>query len=120
MAQELMPGKRGQSKTAYYSILEEAVRIFGVGAVRSALLVGLERENVLLEEVQRLAQMGVIPCLSAFRALPGSEFADAIHPDNAALRKIYTACTETLAALDGPVTTLGPVCRDCRNNMLAI
>lgn len=119
-ARALMPGKRGQSKAAYYSVLEEAVRIFGVGAVRSALLVGLDREDELLEEVQRLAQMNVIPCLSAFRALPGSEFSGAIHPDNATLRKVYDSCAKCLAAMDGPIKELGPKCRRCRNNMLAI
>lgn len=120
LARTLMPGKRGQTKAAYYLVLEEAVRIFGVGAVRSALLVGLEQEDALLEEVQRLAQMGVIPCLSAFRALPGSEFAGMLHPDNATLRRIYSSCSERLAAVDGPVKELGPKCLRCRNNMLAI
>lgn len=120
LAKELMPGKRGQPKMAYYSLLEEAVQIFGVGAVRSTLLVGLEREEILLKEVQHLAQMGVVPCLSAFRALPGSEFAGAIHPDNATLRRIYDICSESLAVIDSGVDMLGPMCRDCRNNMLAI
>lgn len=120
LARKLMPGKRSQPKAAYYSVLEEAVRIFGVGAVRSALVVGLDQEDALLEEVERLAQMGVIPCLSAFRALPGSEFASAIHPDNATLRRIYSSCSARLAAMGGPVTELGPKCRRCRNNMLAI
>lgn len=119
-AQKLMPGKRGQPKIAYDSILKEAVRIFGVGAVRSALLVGLEREDVLLDEVRHLAQMGVIPCLSAFRALPGSEFSGALHPDNATLRRIYDICSKSLAAMGGPITELGPKCHNCRNNMLAI
>ncbi len=120
LAKKLMPGKRGQSKIAYDSIFEEAVRVFGVGAVRSALLVGLEREDVLLGEVRRLAKMGVIPCLSAFRALPGSEFSNAIHPDNATLRRVYEVCAKDLAAMGGPITELGPRCRSCRNNMLAI
>lgn len=120
LAQTLMPGKRAQPKTAYYLVLEEAVRIFGVGAVRSALLVGLDREDALLEEVLHLAQMGVIPCLSAFRALPGSEFSGAIHPDNATLRRIYSSCSERLSAMDGPIKELGPKCCRCRNNMLAI
>lgn len=120
LAQTLMPGKRTQPKSAYYSVLDEAVKVFGVGSVRSALLVGLEREDALLEEVLRLAKMGVIPCLSAFRALPGSEFASAIHPDNATLRRIYINCSEHLASMDGPIKELGPKCRHCRNNMLAI
>lgn len=120
LAQTLMPGKREQPKAAYYSVLEEAVRVFGVGAVRSALVVGLDRGDTLLEEVEHLAQMGVIPCLSAFRALPGSEFASAIHPDNATLRRVYGSCSERLNAMDGPVKELGPKCHRCRNNMLAI
>lgn len=120
LARALMPGKRGQSKTAYYSTLAEAVHVFGVGAVRSALLVGLEQKDVLLEEVKHLAQMGVVPCLSAFRALPGSEFSGAMHPDNASLRRVYDDCCEYLAAMSGPIKELGPKCRHCRNNMLAI
>lgn len=120
LAQTLMPGKRGQPKAAYYSVLEEAVRVFGVGAVRSALVVGLDRGDALIKEVEHLAQMGVIPCLSAFRALPGSEFASAIHPDNATLRRVYGSCSERLEAMDGQVKELGPKCHRCRNNMLAI
>lgn len=120
LARKLMPGKRSQPKAAYYSVLGEAVRVFGVGAVRSALVVGLDQEDELLEEVERLGQIGVIPCLSAFRALPESEFAGAIHPDNATLRRIYSSCSARLAAMDGPVTELGPKCCRCRNNMLAI
>ncbi len=120
LARLLMPGKRGQGKTAYYSVLEEAVQVFGVGAVRSALLAGAEPEEVLFDEVKHLAQMGVIPCLSAFRALPGSEFSGAIQPDNATLRRVHDTCANNLAAMGGPIKELGPKCRDCRNNMLAI
>lgn len=120
LAKKLMPGKRSQSKAAYYSVLEEAVHVFGIGAVRSALLVGLDEESSLLNEVKNLAQMGVIPCLSAFRALPGCDFANSIQPDNATLRRIYDICSEMLATMNGPIHELGPTCRDCRNNMLAI
>lgn len=119
-ARALMPGKRGQTKIAYYTALEKAVQIFGVGAVRSALLAGMEPEEVLFDEVKHLAQMGVIPCLSAFRALPKSEFSGEIHPDNATLRRIYDTCARDLADMGGPIKELGPKCRDCRNNMLAI
>lgn len=120
MARKLMPGKCGQSKSAYYTVLESAIQVFGIGAVRSALIVGLDQEDQLVDEVLKLAQMGVIPCLSAFRALPGSEFGCAIHPDNATLRRIYDTCSIFLRNMNGPITELGPKCQKCRNNMLAI
>lgn len=119
-AQKLMPGKRRQTKAAYYRIFEDAVKIFGIGSVRCALLVGFDQEKPLLDEVRRLAQMNVLPCLSAFRALPNSEFSSAIHPDNASLRRVYDACSNCLAALGTPIDELGPKCHACRNNMLAI
>lgn len=120
IGQKIMPGKRGQPKCAYYSTLAKAVEIFGVGSVRSALLVGVDREDQVVKEVKHLAQMGVIPCLSALRALPGSEFSDMIHPDNRSLRRVYDRCSKLLAEMNGQVTELGPKCSVCKNNMLAL
>ena len=120
LARTLMPGKRNRTKSAYYSTLKEAVKIFGIGAVRSALLVGFDKEDELIDEVRYLANMGIIPCLSSFRALNGSELADYIHPDNVTLRKIYDKCSYCLANSGGPICELGPKCPMCRNNMLAI
>ena len=120
LAKRMMPGKRSHGKEAYYSLLKNSVGVFGIGSVRSALLVGLDREDALVHEVIQIAEMGVIPCLSAFRALPGSACAFKLQPDNAYLRKIYDKCTESLSKLGGSITELGPQCRACRNNMLAI
>ena len=120
LARKLMPGKRAKPKAAYYSTLSKAVEVFGKGAVRSALLVGFDQDEALIGEVLRLASIGVIPCLSAFRALNGSVFAKAIHPDNASLRRIYDICSARLATADGDIHELGPKCLACRNNMLAI
>ncbi len=116
----LMPGKRGQSKAAYYRVLRKAVEVFGVGAVRSALLVGIDHEDALVQEVLTLAQMGVIPCLSALRSLEGSEYEGSIHPDNAYLRRIYNRCASELEQAGGLIRQLGPKCSACRNNMLAL
>ena len=116
----LMPKKREQPKAAYYSVLKKAVKVFGVGSVRSALLVGIDHEDVLVQEVLTLARMGVIPCLSALRSLPGSEYAKAIHPDNAYLRRIYDRCISELEKAGGTIRHLGPKCPACRNNMLAL
>lgn len=120
LARKLMPGKRARPKTAYYSTLSRAVDIFGIGAVRSALLVGFDREKELIEEVLHLASIGVIPCLSAFRVLDKTPFSQAAHPDNASLRRIYDICSARLAAAGREIYELGPKCKACRNNMLAI
>lgn len=120
LARKLMPGKRAKPKAAYYSTLAKAVKVFGTGSVRSALLVGFDQEEALIEEVLHLASIGVIPCLSPFRALNGSVFAKAMHPDNASLRRIYNICSSRLAASNGVIHNLGPKCPECRNNMLAI
>lgn len=119
-ALQLMPGKRENTKEAYYNILEAAVHLFGVGKVRSALVVGLDKEDVVIDEVRRLAEKGIIPCLSAMRALPNTFYANTIHPDNATLRRIYDKCAEQLKNLDGEIRELGPQCKACRNNMLSI
>lgn len=120
IGRRLMPGKRQFPKDTYYHAFEKAVKVFGTGAVRSALLVGIDREDVLVEEVERLARIGVIPCLSVLRALPDSEFADTMHPDDHSLRRVYDRCSKLLLELDGPISELGPPCGACKNNMLAL
>ena len=120
LAKLLMPGKRKNSKTAYYSAFSKAIEIFGVGNVRSALLVGFDKENELINEVRNLACIGVIPCLSAFRALNKSTFSNKIPPDNKTLRRVYDVCSELLAKEGCVIHELGPKCILCRNNMLSI
>lgn len=120
VARDLMPGKRSHPKTTYYSILKEAVEVFGVGSVRSALLVGIDKEDELINEVMQLASNNIIPCLSALRSLPGSEYANTMHPDNSSLRRVYDTASKQLSTLDGRITELGPKCPACRNNMLIL
>lgn len=120
LAGNLMPEKRKQGKRAYYEILTEAVSIFGVGKVRSALLVGMDKEKELYDEIITLAGLGVLPCLSAFRALPDTLFEEQSGPSNKYLLKVYETATDLLAQLDGEIIELGPNCKDCRNNMLAL
>lgn len=120
LAKSLMPGKRGNPKDAYYSAFSKAIEIFGVENVRSALLVGFDKEDELIKEVCNLASAGVIPCLSAFRALNKSAFASRIPPDNKTLRRIFDTCNEMLEKNGSIIHELGPKCILCRNNMLSI
>lgn len=120
LAKSLMPGKRSNPKTAYYSAFSKAIEVFGIGNVRSALLVGFDKEAELINEVRNLASVGVIPCLSVFRALNKSTFSSRIPPDNKTLRRIYEECSELLKTDGGTIHELGPKCVQCRNNMLSI
>lgn len=120
LAKELMPGKRSQDKKMFYSVLREAVKVFGIGNVRSALLVGIEKESSTISEAVELAKIGVIPCLSAFRALPDSEYENTLHPTNEFLRTIYEKVSLSLANQHGDIRELGPKCQACRNNMLVL
>lgn len=120
LAGRMMPAKRKHGKDAYYEILRESVHIFGVGKVRSALLVGLDQEQDLYNEIATLAEIGVIPCLSAFRALPKTYFENDLNPDNSYLLRIYNHSVTLLKSMTGNIKELGPVCIACRNNMLII
>lgn len=120
LASSLMPGKRSQDKRAYYDVLKEAVSIFGVGKVRSALLVGMDKEKELYDEITTLVDLGVLPCLSAFRALPNTLFENQSGPSNQYLLKVYETATNLLTQMDGAIIELGPACKDCQNNMLVI
>lgn len=120
LARQLMPAKRKLGKDAYYEILQEAVRIFGIGNVRSALLVGLDKEQDIYNEIVTLAEISVIPCLSAFRALPKTPYENDLGPDNAYLLRIYNCASEMLSSTSGNVKELGPPCKACRNNMLIL
>lgn len=120
LANKLMPAKRSQSKDAYYEVLRESVKTFGVGKVRSALLVGLDKEQDIYNEIITLSEIGVIPCLSAFRALPNTIYENALGPDNKYLFKVYHNSEALLKSMSGNIQKLGPVCKACRNNMLIL
>lgn len=120
LATKLMPGKRSNGKENYYNIFEKAVSVFGVGNVRSALVVGLDTEKELYDEIVSLVNMRVIPCLSAFRALPNSSFEGMPGPDNKYLIGVYNNAVQIIKSIPNNIDGLGPKCSACRNNMLIL
>ena len=120
LGKRLMPAKRDLGKKAYYETFQKAIQFFGVGNVRSALLVGIDKEAELYQEIKTLAKMGVLPCLSAFRVLSGSEMELSLNPDNQYLQNVYETTVKFLKNSSLPITELGPKCPHCRNNMLIL
>lgn len=120
LARKYMPAKRAIGKDSYYDTFREAVKIFGIGHVRSTLLVGFDRKQELYNEIISLANIGVVPSLSALRILPKTIFEGTIGPDNRYLLDIYNGANKCLGDLPGEINELGPACVRCRNNMLIL
>lgn len=119
IAKKNMPGKH-YIKQHFYDVMKEAIKIFGKGSVRSALIVGLDKQSDLLNEINELAKIGVLPCLSSFRALPKSHYQDKIHPTNRYLEETYLKACGILEHSSYDIKCLGPKCKHCQNNMLII
>ncbi len=119
LAKRYMGGKCYDKKN-YYAVMEEAVKVFGLKNVRSALIVGLNKSYDLVNEVKVMAKKGILPCLSAYRNLPGTEMQIKIPPTNSYLRKAFEECRDVVRNSDYAVRELGPLCKRCGNNMLII
>ncbi|MBO7674473.1 MAG: ATP-grasp domain-containing protein [Atopobiaceae bacterium] len=117
IAREVMPLKGAIPLERYLAALEAAVDLWGnTGAVRSALVVGIEPLSSTLQGVEELASRGVAPILSVFRPVAQSPMADSIGPDNTWLLELYQQASAICASYG---LHLGPQCEACRNNVLA-
>lgn len=110
-----MPGKRNYNYQYYYESLKEAVEIFGKGNVRSAFIVGLESSKSLLNGIEELCKISVIPCLSVYRNMPNT--ISFLTPTNEFLKNIYIEAEKITNKYN---LYIGPVCDNCKNNMLAL
>lgn len=117
-ATNYMPGKGGISRQEYLIALKEAVRYWGnTGKVRSLMIIGLESENSLLQGIRELCQIGVMPILSVFRPIPGTETENIVPPSNYFLQNIYKKATMICEEFS---LHLGPECSFCQNNTLSL
>lgn len=57
LAENYMPGKRCYNKEFYINSLTEAVNVFGVGNVRCAFVVGLEKTESLLNGIENFVNL---------------------------------------------------------------
>ena len=113
-ARKYMPGKRDNNYDLYLSRLKEAVNVFGIGNVRSALVVGLESTDSLLYGIEELCKNSIVPCLSIYRMIPNT--INVLNPTNEYLKKIYKKANKIAFQYN---LYLGPKCNKCKNNMLS-
>lgn len=117
-AANYMPGKGRISRQEYFTALKEAVRYWGnTGKVRSLMIIGLESEDSLLQGIHELCQIGVMPILSIFRPIPGTETENIVPPSNYFLQNIYKKATMICEEFS---LHLGPECSFCQNNTLSL
>ncbi len=115
LAQKIMPEKFLLGKEAYLKFIEQAVKIFGRGAVRSCLILGLESVQSTLEGVKLLAQIGCDPVLSPFKPLNGTLLAGLMPPSPEFQEYVYTEA-QKIVKENGVI--LGPRCIPCQHNTL--
>ncbi len=117
VAKKIMPGKGQISLNVYFEIFKESTKLWGKsGNVRSALIVGLNNTESLLEAVKMLCKNGVQPMLSIFRPMENTKLYPIVPPSNTELLDIYYKAQRICMEYG---LKLGPSCDACKNNMLA-
>lgn len=107
----LMPKKNLIGKSEYIKFIKMAVEIFGVGNVKSCIIVGLESKEDTLKAVELLSQIGCIPVLSPY--VPISKKIDVPTPEF--MESILLASQEIVSKYN---LELGPKCDYCKHNTI--
>jgi hypothetical protein len=117
-AKRFTPGKYRIGQSGYLSFMDEAVNVFGVGKVRSMLVVGLEGMENTLKGVQMLAERGVSPELSPFVPDSITPLRNHKTPPSEFLKEIYQRARDIVYRYDGVPMGLG--CIPCMHNALVL
>ncbi len=119
LAREYMPGKGRIPRSHYMDILGYASKLYEdtPGAVRSALIIGLEPHESFMRCIGMLARTGVQPIVSVFRPLPNTDLERMMMPPLNYLYDVFIEA-ETLCREYG--LSLGPECINCQNNTLSL
>jgi radical SAM protein (TIGR04043 family) len=88
--QEILPGKSRVPVEHYLGSLRHAVKLFGRNSVSSWLIGGLESPDTTLEGARVLASIGVIPFVTVFRPLIGSELEHLNPPDPDMMAHVFS------------------------------
>lgn len=115
VAKKIMPEKHRLGKEKYLDFIQKAVNLFGKGAVRSSLILGLETPESTLEGVKCLAQTGCDPMLSTFKPLQGTSLNETPPPSPEFQAEVYEEAEKIVRRYH---VLLGPRCIPCQHNTL--
>lgn len=116
LAATVMPGKAKIGRDRWLDLVEEAVGEYGLGKIRSLLLVGIEPLEDTLLGVEALAARGCDPVLSPFRPDPSTPMRDHAPPSADALIEVWERAESIVRRYPG--VRLGPRCVPCMHNTL--
>lgn len=118
IAKKVMPGKSFYTLQDYYNSLKLAVEIWGsTGNVRSAILLGFDDIEEFEQGVRELCMMGVSPILSLFRPCSGTPLESFMSLDETDVFNYYEIAR---AVCEEFGMKLGPSCKACQNNTVAL
>lgn len=118
IAAKVMPGKSAFSEQYYLESLKNAAEVFGGnGEVRCAVIVGFDDAHTFAEGIRKICEAEAAPILSLYRICPGTELETYMPPDEAEAL-YYFHIADNIAHEYG--LRLGPSCRACQNNTLAL
>lgn len=118
LAERYMPGKGKFPLSQYLSALENSVLLWGSGGdVRTLFIAGLESTESLLQGIEAVASRGIMPILSVFRALKGTETENIVPPANRWLLDLFKNGERICQRYQ---LHLGPSCPACQNNTLSL
>ena len=118
LARYYMPGKGSIPLNQYLTALRDAVALWGsCGKVRTLFIAGLEKTDSLLQGLETVAALGVMPIISVFRALKGTDTQNIVPPSNDWLLALFKQGEHICAEYN---LHLGPSCSACQNNTLSL
>jgi uncharacterized radical SAM superfamily protein len=118
LSQKIITGKMRLTREQYLNFAERAAELFGRGAVRSTMLVGLEPMEDTLAGVKALAERCVDPILSPFRPCPNTPLANVKPPTAGEIIEVYHRAKDIVSRYDD--VKLGPRCIPCGHNTMVV
>jgi radical SAM protein (TIGR04043 family) len=97
---KMMPIKGKIPISHYIESMSHAINIFGKGQVSSWLIAGLEPAESTIKAIKLLTELGVIPFVTIFRPLTGSELEDAPPPAPDSIAPIFIELSKMLRKMN--------------------
>ncbi len=76
LREEICPGKSAISYEAYYAAYRCGVSEFGTGKISCVLIAGIQPERDIINECDKLTDVGVIPTIIPFKPMDDCEYKD--------------------------------------------
>jgi hypothetical protein len=74
LRKEICPGKSSISYEHYYECYKYGVEVFGRGKISCVLIAGIQPKEDIVNECEKLTDIGVIPTIIPFKAMDDCEF----------------------------------------------